>query len=95
MTPETAIRTHGLTKHYGNVRALVDLDLEVATGEVFGFLGPNGAGKTTMIRTVLDEIRPTAGRAEILGLDTHQRARTSWQRRRSAGSSTWMRTARA
>lgn len=66
-----AIRTEGLTKHYGDVEALNDLDLEVHAGEVFGFLGPNGAGKTTMIRTVLDLIRPTRGRAEILGLDSH------------------------
>jgi ABC-2 type transport system ATP-binding protein len=71
MTDHTAIHTEGLTKHYGDVRALVDLDLDVTAGEVFGFLGPNGAGKTTMIRTLLDEIRPTAGRATILGLDTH------------------------
>jgi ABC-2 type transport system ATP-binding protein len=66
-----AIRTDRLTKHYGKVEALVDLSLDIGPGEVFGFLGPNGAGKTTMIRTILDEIRPTAGRAEILGLDTH------------------------
>ncbi len=69
-----AIRTEGLTKHYGDVEALNDLDLEVHAGEVFGFLGPNGAGKTTMIRTILDLIRPTRGRAEILGLDTHEAA---------------------
>jgi ABC-2 type transport system ATP-binding protein len=67
----TAIRTEGLTKHYGDVEALVDLDLDIRRGEVFGFLGPNGAGKTTMIRTILDEIRPTAGKASILGMDTH------------------------
>jgi len=66
-----AIRTVGLTKHYGDVPALVDLDLEVHRGEVFGFLGPNGAGKTTMIRTVLDLIRPTRGTAAIVGLDSH------------------------
>lgn len=66
-----AIHTEGLTKHYGDVRALVDLDLDVRRGEVFGFLGPNGAGKTTTIRTLLDLIRPTSGRARILGLDTH------------------------
>lgn len=41
-------------------------------GEVYGFLGPNGSGKTTMIRTILDEIRPTAGRAWILGMDSHR-----------------------
>jgi ABC-2 type transport system ATP-binding protein len=71
MTDQITIHTAGLTKHYGNVHALVDLDLEVRAGEVFGFLGPNGAGKTTMIRTILDEIRPTEGQASILGMDTH------------------------
>jgi ABC-2 type transport system ATP-binding protein len=72
MTEQPAIRTEGLTKHYGDVEALIDLDLEIERGEIFGFLGPNGAGKTTMIRTILDEIRPTAGRAWIVGLDTHE-----------------------
>ena len=71
MTLVPAIETRGLTKHYGSVEALTDLDLEVRAGEVFGFLGPNGAGKTTTIRTLLDEIRPTAGSAEVLGMDTH------------------------
>jgi ABC-2 type transport system ATP-binding protein len=74
MTDQAAIHTENLTKHYGDIRALIELDLEVRRGEVFGFLGPNGAGKTTMIRTILDEIRPTAGRAMILGLDTHKQA---------------------
>ncbi|MBY5162453.1 ABC transporter ATP-binding protein [Salsipaludibacter albus] len=69
-TTHPAIHTTGLTKHYDDVPALVDLDLEVRRGEVFGFLGPNGAGKTTTIRTLLDLIRPTAGSASILGLDT-------------------------
>ena len=72
MTDQITIHTEGLTKHYGDVKALVDLDLDVRGGEVFGFLGPNGAGKTTMIRTILDEIRPTAGRATIAGMDTHE-----------------------
>jgi len=66
-----AVHTERLTKHYGKVEALVDLSIDIGPGEVFGFLGPNGAGKTTMIRTILDEIRPTAGSAEILGMDTH------------------------
>jgi ABC-2 type transport system ATP-binding protein len=74
LTDEVAIHTEGLTKHYGDVQALIDLDLDVLKGEVFGFLGPNGAGKTTMIRTILDEIRPTAGRAAILGMDSHEQA---------------------
>ncbi len=70
-TDTAALRTEALTKHYGDFPALVGVDLEVRLGEVYGFLGPNGAGKTTMIRTVLDEIRPTSGRASILGLDSH------------------------
>jgi ABC-2 type transport system ATP-binding protein len=72
MTDQIAIKTVGLSKYYGDVRALVDLDLEIQRGEIFGFLGPNGAGKTTMIRTILDEIRPTAGSASILGMDSHK-----------------------
>jgi ABC-2 type transport system ATP-binding protein len=74
MNHEPAILTEGLTKHYGDVEALVDLDLEVKRGEVFGFLGPNGAGKTTMIRTILDLIHATAGKASIVGLDSHEDA---------------------
>jgi len=71
MNDSVAIHTAGLTKHYGDVEALVDLDLDVQRGEIFGFLGPNGAGKTTTIRTLMDEIRPTSGSATIVGLDTH------------------------
>jgi len=72
MSQNTTIRIEGLTKHYGSVKALVDLDLDIAEGEIFGFLGPNGAGKTTCIRTLMDEIRATAGKARILGLDSHE-----------------------
>ena len=64
-----AIRTEGLTKRYDEVDAISQLDLEIAPGEVVGYLGPNGAGKTTTIRLLLGLIRPTAGRAEIFGLD--------------------------
>lgn len=67
-----AIETSNLTKHYGSVRANVDVNLEVLEGEVFGYLGPNGAGKTTTIRTLLDLIRPTSGDASIFGLDAHR-----------------------
>lgn len=74
MVIQPTIHAEGLTKHYGDVRALVDLNLDVYAGEVFGFLGPNGAGKTTMIRTMLDEIRPTSGSASILGLDCHEQS---------------------
>jgi beta-exotoxin I transport system ATP-binding protein len=64
------IQTEGLTKNYGKVRGIQDVDLMVEEGEVFGFLGPNGAGKTTTIRTLLGFMKPTAGWAEIFGLDT-------------------------
>lgn len=69
-----AVNASGLTKFYGKHRGIEGVDLDVRQGEVFGFLGPNGAGKTTTIRTLLDEIRPTAGSATILGLDTHRNA---------------------
>ncbi len=64
------IRTERLTKTYGTHRGIVDVDLEVAEGEVFGFLGPNGAGKTTTIRTLLDLIRPTSGRAFVFEIES-------------------------
>jgi ABC-type multidrug transport system ATPase subunit len=64
------IETERLTKFYGRHRGIVDLDLAVHEGEVFGFLGPNGAGKTTTIRLLLDLIRPTSGRARVFGIET-------------------------
>ncbi len=64
------IHTESLTKSYGEHRGIVDVDLEVQAGEVFGFLGPNGAGKTTTIRTLLDLIRPTSGRAFVFDIET-------------------------
>ena len=67
-----AIRTEKLTKWYGRARGIIGVDLEVHPGEIFGFLGPNGAGKSTTIRLLLDLIRPTSGRAEVLGLDIHR-----------------------
>ncbi len=65
-----AIETTNLTKTYGELVAVDDLNLTVESGEVFGFLGPNGAGKTTTIDMLLDFIRPTDGRASVLGYDT-------------------------
>ena len=59
-----------LTKSYGSHRGIVDVDLSVEPGEVFGFLGPNGAGKTTTIRTMLDLIRPTAGVVRVFGIES-------------------------
>ena len=65
----TAIRTERLTKRFGGLTAVDDLDLTVQEGEVFGFLGPNGAGKSTTINVLLDFVRPTAGTATVLGRD--------------------------
>jgi ABC-2 type transport system ATP-binding protein len=64
-----AIETEGLTVYYGKHRGIVDVDMQVDGGEVFGFLGPNGAGKTTTLRVLLDIIRPTRGTARVFGLD--------------------------
>jgi ABC-2 type transport system ATP-binding protein len=64
------IATRGLSKDYGSGLGLFGLDLEVRQGEVFGFLGPNGAGKSTTLRLLLDLIKPTAGSARVLGLDS-------------------------
>jgi len=65
----SAIEISGLVKTFGATRALDELDLEVATGEVHGFLGPNGAGKTTTIRVLLGLLRSDAGRVALLGGD--------------------------
>jgi ABC-2 type transport system ATP-binding protein len=66
------IETEHLTKSYGRHRGIIEVDLEVRQAEIYGFLGPNGAGKTTTIRTILDLIRPTSGRARVFGLDSIQ-----------------------
>jgi ABC-2 type transport system ATP-binding protein len=64
-----AIAIEGLTKYYGAVVGIEDLSLDVERGQVFGFLGANGAGKTTTIRLLLDLLRPSRGRAAVLGVD--------------------------
>jgi ABC-2 type transport system ATP-binding protein len=70
-----AIETEGLSKHYGETRALDGLDLRVRSGAVYGVLGPNGAGKTTTIRVLATLLKPTGGRARVLGLDVVEQAR--------------------
>src|SRR5512133_3760629 len=65
----SAITTEQLSKRYGNTLALDGLDLAIEPGEVFGYLGPNGAGKTTTICLLLGLHRPTAGRAQLFGID--------------------------
>lgn len=71
MAVTEAIRTSSLTKRFGDLVAVNDLDLAVHTGEIFGFLGPNGAGKSTTIRVLLDQLRATSGTATVLGHDSH------------------------
>jgi ABC-2 type transport system ATP-binding protein len=66
----SVITLEKLTKSYGSHRGIIDVDLAVEAGEIFGFLGPNGAGKTTTIRTMLDLIRPTSGRALLFGIES-------------------------
>ncbi|WP_288222371.1 ABC transporter ATP-binding protein [uncultured Clostridium sp.] len=63
------IETKNLTKSYGNSRGIIDVNLTVKQGEIFGFIGPNGAGKSTTIRTLLSLIKKTSGDANIFGLD--------------------------
>lgn len=66
---EYVIETHDLSVYYGKHRGILNVNLQVEKGEVFGFLGPNGAGKTTTERVLLDIIRPTTGEARIFGKD--------------------------
>jgi ABC-type multidrug transport system ATPase subunit len=69
MTTTPAILAEGVRHTFGDVVALDGLDLEVEPGSVFGLLGPNGAGKTTLVRILATLLRPTAGRARVLGHD--------------------------
>jgi ABC-2 type transport system ATP-binding protein len=65
----SAIVAEGLVKHYGQVKALDGVDLDVPQGTVLGLLGPNGAGKTTTVRVLTTLLQPDAGRAEVMGYD--------------------------
>ncbi|WP_166870692.1 ABC transporter ATP-binding protein [Salinibacterium sp. ZJ450] len=67
-----AVRTEALVKRFGRTTALRGLDLAVPVGSIFGVIGPNGAGKTTTMRVVLDIVRPTSGRVEVLGTSPRQ-----------------------
>lgn len=62
-----SIETKGLTKRFGELTAVDDLDLHITKGEVYGLLGPNGAGKTTVIKILVGLLRPTEGSASVLG----------------------------
>ncbi len=72
MDQSIPVAVRGLTKQYGEIRAVDDVDLTVEAGDVFGYLGPNGAGKTTSMRMMLGLIRPTAGSVRVFGRDPQQ-----------------------
>ena len=80
MSVDSVVTTRGLTKRFGNVTAVQDLDLEVRRGEIYAFLGRNGAGKTTTIRMILGLIRPLAGEVRVFGRPVRA-SRTEWLRR--------------
>ena len=65
---EVVVDIRGLTKHYAEVEALTDLNLQIRRGEVFGYIGHNGAGKTTTIRILAGLLMPTSGSARIAGV---------------------------
>jgi ABC-2 type transport system ATP-binding protein len=69
-----AISAHGLSKHFGPVRAVNDLDLDIPRSRIFGFLGPNGSGKSTTIRMLCGLLTPTAGDIDVLGHDIPREA---------------------
>jgi ABC-2 type transport system ATP-binding protein len=69
MSDELVIDVRGLTKSFGDVRAVDNFDLRVPRGAIYGFLGPNGSGKTTTIRMVCGLLKPDSGEGEVLGFD--------------------------
>jgi ABC-2 type transport system ATP-binding protein len=75
-----AIETNGLSKFYGQVRAVDSVNLRVKPGEIYGFIGLNGAGKTTTIRALLGMIRPSAGSVQVLGQAVGPNGRGPWRR---------------
>jgi len=70
--PSIAISAHGLTRRFGDLVAVNNVDLEIPTGTIYGFLGPNGSGKSTTIRMLCGLLLPTSGEATVLGMDTRK-----------------------
>jgi ABC-2 type transport system ATP-binding protein len=77
-----AVLTSGLTRHFGSITAVDDLNLQVPLGSIFGLLGPNGAGKTTTIKMLTTMLQPSAGTARVAGFDV---ARSPVQVRKAIG----------
>ena len=73
---ELAVKTSKLTRKFGDLLAVDSLDLEIPTGQIYGFLGPNGSGKTTIIRMLCGLLTPSDGQASILGLKVPKQAET-------------------
>lgn len=71
------VETSGLSKRYGKILGVKDLDLAVPEGAIYGFLGPNGAGKTTALKMVLGLARPTAGEIHVFGRKLNDKNRLS------------------
>ena len=72
MSQEAIVKVEGLTKEFGQLKAVDGVSFEVDEGEIFGFLGPNGAGKTTTINMLTTLLRPSGGTALVDGLDIHK-----------------------
>ncbi len=66
---EHVIDVEGLTKHFGDVKAVNGIELQVMPGRIFGLIGPNGAGKTTINKTLTGQLKPTSGSVRVLGVD--------------------------
>ncbi|MEN6290523.1 MAG: ATP-binding cassette domain-containing protein, partial [Methanobacterium sp.] len=75
---DEVIRTHNLSKHYGKIKAVDGVSLNVRKGEIYGFLGLNGAGKTTTIRMLLGMIHPTNGESYLIGERVHAGSHNLW-----------------
>tara|TARA_R110002110_G_scaffold205066_5_gene416837 strand:+ start:12785 stop:13714 length:930 start_codon:yes stop_codon:yes gene_type:complete len=71
---DTAIRARELAKHFGEVKAVNGVDLDIPSGQIYGFLGPNGSGKTTIIRMLCGLLTPSAGEVQVLGLKVPEQA---------------------
>ena len=83
--PVSVAATRNLTKSYGPIVALRNLNLDLRAGELLALLGPNGAGKTTLVRMLLGLARPDSGSVSVFGADPHQGQRAASSRRHAAG----------